>query len=51
MRKLLYCALGRFDTPMKLFRLTETRLNITYRKVHMGKHLAVIIFIQNGVKH
>ena len=38
MRKLLYCALGRFDTPTKLFRLIKMRLNVTYSTVHTSRH-------------
>ena len=38
MRKLLYCALGRFDTRTKLFRLIKMRLNVTYSTVHTSRH-------------
>jgi hypothetical protein len=35
---------------MQLIRLIKTRLNKTYSKVHIGKHLSDKFPIQNGLK-
>lgn len=40
-----------FGTPMKLIRLTKMRLNETYSKFRISKHLSSAFRIQNGLKH
>jgi hypothetical protein len=46
----LYNILIEFGLPMKLVRLIKMRLNETYSKVRIGKHLSVSFPIQNGLK-
>jgi hypothetical protein len=46
---LLYSVLIEFGLPVKLVRLTEIRLNETYSKVHICKHLSDNFPIQNSL--
>jgi hypothetical protein len=39
-REVLYNILIEFEVPMKLVRLIKMCLNVTYSKVHTGKHLS-----------
>jgi hypothetical protein len=48
--KVLYNILLEFGIPKKLVSLIKMRLNKTYSKVCVGKHLSHTIPIQNGLK-
>jgi hypothetical protein len=45
----LYNILIEFDVPLELVRLVKMRLNETYSKVRIGKHLTENCLIQNGL--
>jgi hypothetical protein len=49
-REVLYNTLIEFGEPMKLVTLIKMCLNVTYSKVHIGKHLSDSFPIQNGLK-
>jgi hypothetical protein len=46
----LYNILIEFGVPRKLVRLNKFRLNKTFNKVRIGKHLSDSFPIQNGLK-
>jgi sorting nexin-29 len=48
-REVLYKILIEFGVPMKLIRLIKMRLNETYSKVRIGRHLSESFPIQNGL--
>jgi hypothetical protein len=49
-RRKMYNILIEFGVPMKLVRSIKMRLNETYSKVRIGKHLPDSLPIQNGLK-
>jgi hypothetical protein len=49
-RDVLYNILVEFGIPMKLVRLIKIRLNETYSRVQVGKHLSDMFPIRNGLK-
>jgi hypothetical protein len=49
-REVLYNILVQFGVPMKLVGLIKMRLNETYSKVRIGKHLSDSFPIQNVLK-
>jgi hypothetical protein len=49
-REVLYNILIEFGLPRKLVRLIKMRLNETYSKIRIGKHLSDAFPIKNGLK-
>jgi hypothetical protein len=49
-RVVFYNILIEFCIPMKLVRLVKMRLNETYSRVQVGKHLSDTFPIKNGLK-